>query len=475
MASGGRGTGQNSLLRGDGAVEARGEEEEEEEEEDGEEADETAWDKTVGNVEAPLSQRRTITTSSFDVSSAHSPTANGTAHSHSHDALPRCITFRSCFERNVCAVDCAKARSQRKLFALSLCMGFLAIAVTAMQTFGNDVSIAKLLPCEGDLANGLACKCGDEIGQIISASIVGVLVLVGFWSLTPRPIAKVQTFFFITNVFTVSVEGGAFYFFTDNETAFPDGPHFSNAFYVTVIGVVSNLFALLGIWSYNTIMWKWKYRRILFVANLAFMVVNVLSAAVYLRWNRIVGIPDDVFVIGSDAAVEVVYLWTYMPSVVIMSQLCPHGVEATMYALLAGSSNFGQQLASSAGGFTLCMLGVQPTGGAAESAQFDNLWIAALISALLPTIPLLFLPFLIPDAKQTDVLLPSGEVEESDDGSSSSETSKKRAVTWAAPGRRGTGGMSFSFSSSRVNKQRGASDGGAVAASASYGALRDGE
>jgi hypothetical protein len=429
----------------------------------------------------------------------------------------RCAACCDCFRRNVCAVDCAKARSQRKLFTLSLGMGVLAIVTTAMQTFGNDVSIANVLPCDGEAdaeaGPSIACRCGDEIGQIVESVIVGALVLVGFWAFTPPPVAKVQTFFFVQNVFTISIEGGAFYFFTDDATAFPDGPHFSNAFYVTAIGVVSNLFALVGIWSYNSLMHNWKYRTILLVANLAFMLVNVVSAAVYLRWNRIVGIPDDAFVIGrsvlllplffisfvcpillftifcftislpstfrddafvigSDAFVEVTYLWTYMPSVVIMSQLCPHGVEATMYALLAGSSNFGQQLASSAGSFSLCMLGVQPTGAAGESAQFDNLWIAALISALLPCVPLLLLPVLIPDARQTDVLL-GGEASAA--GRGAHEGEKRRAFTWAAPHR--GGGMSFSFSEVRANKRRGASAGGAAASSAaqSYGALPDGD
>ena len=184
--------------------------------------------------------------------------------------------------------------------------------------------------------------------------------------------------------------------------------------------------------------------------------------------NSLIGIPDDAFVIGSDAFVEVTYLWTYMPSVVIMSQLCPHGVEATMYALLAGSSNFGQQLASSAGSFSLCMLGVQPTGGAGESKQFDNLWIAALISALLPCVPLLLLPVLIPDARQTDVLL-GGKA------SGAGEGEKRRALTWAAPHR--GGGMSFSFSEARASKRRGVSVGGAAVSNAAkaYGTLPDGD
>ena len=240
----------------------------------------------------------------------------------------RCAACCDCFRRNVCAVDCAKARSQRKLFTLSLGMGVLAIVTTAMQTFGNDVSIANVLPCDGEAdaeaGPSIACRCGDEIGQIVESVIVGALVLVGFWAFTPPPVAKVQTFFFVQNVFTISIEGGAFYFFTDDATAFPDGPHFSNAFYVTAIGVVSNLFALVGIWSYNSLMHNWKYRTILLVANLAFMLVNVVSAAVYLRWNRIVGIPDDAFVIGRSVLLLPLFFISFLCHTVIYYLLFYH-------------------------------------------------------------------------------------------------------------------------------------------------------
>ncbi len=89
----------------------------------------------------------------------------------------------------------------------------------------------------------------------------------------------------------------------------------------------------------------------------------------------------------------------------MMSQLCPNGVEATMYALLAGASNLGNALAAYEGAYVLDALGVTPNGSPNEGAKFDNLWIAAVLAAMGPCVPLLFLPFLIPDARQTDRLL----------------------------------------------------------------------
>ena len=95
-----------------------------------------------------------------------------------------------------------------------------------------------------------------------------------------------------------------------------------------------------------------------------------------------------------------------MPISVIMNQLCPTGVEATAYALLAGYSNLGNALGNYVGAFILDQFGIKPTGAPGESHQFDNLWKAVLIVTFLPIIPILAIRFLIPDASQVDSLLP---------------------------------------------------------------------
>ena len=97
-----------------------------------------------------------------------------------------------------------------------------------------------------------------------------------------------------------------------------------------------------------------------------------------------------------------------MPSIVIISQLCPDKVEATMYALFAGSSNLGSDLANYGGAFVMDYLGVEPSGALNESRQFDNLWVASLISAVAPCIPLLLLTILVPVQPMQLVLFACG-------------------------------------------------------------------
>jgi len=63
---------------------------------------------------------------------------------------------------------------------------------------------------------------------------------------------------------------------------------------------------------------------------------------VYTRANKTYfGIPDHLFVLGGAVLNSIFHQWMWIPGVVLLSQLCPKGVEATMYALLAGCHNVG--------------------------------------------------------------------------------------------------------------------------------------
>jgi len=88
-----------------------------------------------------------------------------------------------------------------------------------------------------------------------------------------------------------------------------------------------------------------------------------------------------------------------------MTQLCPEGMESTMFALLAGCANIGNSIADYTGAYVLELLHVHPTGAVGESAQFHNLWIASCLATVLPAVTIMLIPYLIPQARQTDHLL----------------------------------------------------------------------
>merc|ERR1712048_856228 len=151
----------------------------------------------------------------------------------------------------------------------------------------------------------------------------------------------------------------------------------------------------------------WRYRSLLIFTNVVFSCLCVLDILMFKRINVRWGIPDTVFVLGSSVLESVVAQWIWMPQVVIMSYLCPEGMEATMYALLAGSYNLGMAVSSNIGALLLDRLGCRPSGADKESAQFENLWLASAVATLLPLASVLALIRLVPDASQTEKLVGS--------------------------------------------------------------------
>merc|ERR1712167_163613 len=113
---------------------------------------------------------------------------------------------------------------------------------------------------------------------------------------------------------------------------------------------------------YNRYMKDWTYRRLLLISNLALAILSLGDLLLFTRRNLALGIPDHYFVLGSSISGTVIAQWQWMPGVVMLSQMCPKGMEATMYALLAGCHNLGNTIASNCGALVLQYLGCDPSG-----------------------------------------------------------------------------------------------------------------
>jgi hypothetical protein len=296
------------------------------------------------------------------------------------------------------ALDWYRIRRNRHLFGLALLIFLVSIV------------------------NALLCLFEVETRVLFVTALLGALAMIlGFWCLAPPVVAKIQIFVILQNMFTLSIDSAGFFFCTDSPEQYPEGPHFSIFFYVTVLSCMACVLGLLGTLSYRYLLADWKYRPVFLFTNLLYVVVSMLNVLFYTRWNRRVGIPDELFVLGGETLQAVSAVWTFLPASAMMLTMCPPGVEAIMYSLLAGSSNLGNMLASYQGAFLLDMLNITPSGAIGESRAFDNLWLASLISNLVPLVPLLSVWFLIPDAKQGDpILQPQQQEEESDQDSGES-------------------------------------------------------
>jgi len=131
-----------------------------------------------------------------------------------------------------------------------------------------------------------------------------------------------------------------------------------------------------------------------------------------------------------------------MPQIVLLSKLCPPGMEAVVYSLLAGFANFGEAVASSIGSLAIDQFGIRtPDDG--TRCDFDNLsWLIFFCHVFLPvlTVPLTFV--LVPAAKMTDDLFAVagdgsgyelGDVTDGGEGGVSWGGDPAEPDTWVAP------------------------------------------
>mmetsp|Transcript_22348 Transcript_22348/g.31292 ORF Transcript_22348/g.31292 Transcript_22348/m.31292 type:complete len:604 (-) Transcript_22348:157-1968(-) len=285
------------------------------------------------------------------------------------------------------------------------CFGFITINTSKICKHSNYfvlvlilTGLSLVLAVVGAVSTNNSLNCTIAIGA-------GLVTFIAFFVLADPLVAKTNSFFLLYACCYISIEGATFYFFTDTPEQYPGGPNFSPTFYTTVIGLIASGTSLLGIYIYNAFLSHSKYRTIFLINGLMWTLINIISCAVFLRWNLLVGIPDEVFVLGSQALQQMILQFGWIPGVVLMSHLCHEGMEATMYALMAGSQNMGSNISYFTGAYILEVLKVQPSGAKNESHQFDNLWLVAVISSLGGLVPLLFLPYLIPDARPDEKLV----------------------------------------------------------------------
>lgn len=298
--------------------------------------------------------------------------------------LPTVLNWQGEPKRSDAEVQVHRARisSQPEIIVLVLSVACASISLLCCAIFQDDIWV-----------------------NLIVASVMFVIVVAAFLMLTKPVIGKMNTFFMLQSACAISVEGGAFYFYTNNARSYPEGPHFSMFFYTTVIGICVGICNLLGMFSYQLWFKTWKYHSLFIAGNIMLTVIHVISILVFTRTNLVLGIPDTVFVLGTSMINSVVNQWTWIPGIVMLSHLCPKNLEATMYALLAGCMNFGSIVSSFIGAGVLVALGVTPDGSPGESKKFENLWIAALISAVAPVVVIFAIPWMLPNAYQTESLL----------------------------------------------------------------------
>ena len=98
------------------------------------------------------------------------------------------------------------------------------------------------------------------------------------------------------------------------------------------------------------------------VSSMCLQVASLVDIIQFERLNKHMGIPDSVFMLGKAAVQNTCGMLNFMPTTILISKLCPRGVESTVFALLAGFSNFGGSISGYLGAYILDWIGMGDIG-----------------------------------------------------------------------------------------------------------------
>ncbi|XP_028797283.1 probable folate-biopterin transporter 4 [Neltuma alba] len=145
---------------------------------------------------------------------------------------------------------------------------------------------------------------------------------------------------------------------------------------------------MLGTFIYNHHFKYMKLRRILMCAHVGLSLVNLQQIIVVSRISITYGISDKTMVLWGSALGDAINQFKFMPFLILSGQLCPPGIEGTLFALFMSINNLGSTLGSFVGAGLASVLNI-------DSQSFDNLLFGIIIHAICNFVPIGFL-FLIP-------------------------------------------------------------------------------
>jgi folate/biopterin transporter len=199
-------------------------------------------------------------------------------------------------------------------------------------------------------------------------------------------IAQKQIWLPVTFVFfwqATPSSDSAFFFFSTNELGF--GPEFLGR-----VRLVSSIASLVGVWFFQRYLKTIPLRRIFLWSTIISAVLGMTTLILVTHANRSLGIDDQWFSLGDSLILTVMGQIAFMPVLILAAQLCPAGVEATMFAILMSICNLAGILSHESGALLTHWMGITDT-------NFEWLWLLVLVTNLATLLPLSMLRW-VPDS-----------------------------------------------------------------------------
>jgi folate/biopterin transporter len=193
-------------------------------------------------------------------------------------------------------------------------------------------------------------------------------------------IYKPLIFIYLSNTISPSFPELMIYFLND-ELNFPPS-------LMAVLSMTGYLTLTIGTLCYNGFFKSWSYRSIMSVGQVILMCTGLMDVVLVTKMHRSIGIPDSIFALGGDTVQNMVsFIFRSMPTIVMITQLCPKGVEATLFALNTSVLNFSYTCSIYFGTVLTDVFTV-------ETGHYDWMWLLMLFKSLTKLIPLMFIKLL---------------------------------------------------------------------------------
>eukprot|EP00929_Paragymnodinium_shiwhaense_P049680 TRINITY_DN2503_c0_g1_i1.p1 TRINITY_DN2503_c0_g1~~TRINITY_DN2503_c0_g1_i1.p1 ORF type:complete len:643 (+),score=103.43 TRINITY_DN2503_c0_g1_i1:56-1930(+) len=276
-------------------------------------------------------------------------------------------------------IDTTWVRSHMDLVLLAVFMSTISVLLSILQTVTDDMK-----------------------ARAVATLVAGVVLITGVYLVLRRTseiLARTAVFIVLRQCLQPSNGEAMFQWLTKYE----NGPQFSP----TLIGwvdIFGNVGLFVGITVYNKYCRNVSYQKVFAFAQFGLALTNLFDVALVFRWNRAVGIPDVVMLLGDESASNAVQRFCSLPMFVLASKVCPDNVEATLFALLMALSNFGNSIGDLLGVSVLEVAGV-------VDGNFDNFGEVTLAKSFFRLLPILIIPVLVPNISQSDAIYPETDEE----------------------------------------------------------------
>jgi len=181
--------------------------------------------------------------------------------------------------------------------------------------------------------------------------------------------------------------GGAFNYFLIDELKF--SPEFFGR-----LALISHLSGIAGVLFFRKVLIAMPLRTLFFWIVVASVVLSLPSLGLVYGWYHFFGVSPQFFAMADTLVTGPLSEIGFLPLLVLVARICPKGIEATMFAVLASLMNIGLAVSDMGGAYLVSLFDIRqaldPLG--ANYAHLDAvLWIA-ILSSFLPLPLLRFLP-----------------------------------------------------------------------------------